>query len=587
MRLNRREVILNTLCSSLFFSLGNPIALLGQQCPRPRLTLFIFFRGGSDGLDAFPLVPPSVRSQNSELWNFLTNDPNFNRSSILLPSEYTAERPYIQQEIIPINSSSQFGLHPAWERLRNVSPISVSGTYQKPARKGCDSVNGRPLDDYLIFRLMKGVGMLHFYGKLPQRGEPDPSTLLRNIRIDKSHFNTQLFALIGMINSATGVGFLGKSVFNSDFCSNAGDIRRYRLIGVGGFSRSELGSTVYRDILSLPGGFSDLSVTEPGGTLHLGYPYKGCANYQQVNTSSIMTSSATMTDVREILNNFRGSYTEGLKKAVVDAYQRGLEAHNMLSEIANIDLKLGSEDDDAVLDRFRGYVYSRNGNIWNIAPLNRTTITNHFMNITRFFLASQNGLDRIDKTVALSIGGFDTHAGQLTDLPNLIAQVAGGIHGMLTTIFHKNNQLFGNISIYIMTEFGRTIRANAALSTDHGWGNNLIAIFTRSQPMSANQRLDRELGPTFALTSDPSSVLNSRAFDFARNVERTFLNLNPFHIYPTVSMHTGLAEMLRRAFGISSWNGILDEEFWQVNFINENQRRLWSEFLADIPSWNE
>jgi uncharacterized protein (DUF1501 family) len=66
----------------------------------------------------------------------------------------------------------------------------------------------------------------------------------------------------------------------------------------------------------------------------------------------------------------------------------------------------------------------------------------------------------------VSMGGFDTHAGQLPDHEVLLTHVAEAIHA-----FYRDLQAHGldnNVVLMTWTEFGRRVTANASGGTDHG-----------------------------------------------------------------------------------------------------------------------
>lgn len=85
------------------------------------------------------------------------------------------------------------------------------------------------------------------------------------------------------------------------------------------------------------------------------------------------------------------------------------------------------------------------------------------------------GLSLVAKAIAgrvglrvghVSMGGFDTHAGQLPDHQALLTQVAEAIHA-----FYRDLQAHGldrNVVLMTWTEFGRRVTANASGGTDHG-----------------------------------------------------------------------------------------------------------------------
>ncbi len=585
---NRREFIVNTAATALSAMMGNPVVLLGQESANPTITLFIFFRGGSDGLAMFP--PDPNNQENSALINFLRGgygtrrSEAFKRPDLLIPDQTSNSNPYSAQDIFSLGGGSQLGLHPAWSRL--AKPRSSNSSNRNNPIQPL-TVNGRSLTDYLVFRLLKGVGMLHFY----------ENTTLRNIRINKSHFDTQSMALLASTSAASGTGFLARSVYFNPGCTNDNLSSKLRLVAFNTFSNNELGViNNCGEIVRIPGSFKAFEESYPA--THPGFPRAGCTSYQDTERR-IYNRSSAQEELGNLINELRNTAEADLALRIKESYEQASTFHSFFSNLNSSNLlRLSSEEDQQdIINRFRGMEYVRNNDVWEGRFRNQNSITNQFMNICSFILSSDsNNFPRNNVTIALSIGGFDTHANQLRDLPGLIADVAGGLHGLFYTILNKKPALMDRLSVYIMTEFGRTIRQNFAQSTDHGWGNILFAIFGRSTPLNDNQRLDREVGPTLSVTGSDGvaeSTLNTQAYDYARYIEATHLDLDPMHIYPKVSMHSGLALLLSRALGINAsrletfLDQTMDHRFYKRNFILDgDQKVLWTQFLEGIPFWD-
>ncbi|MCS6894476.1 MAG: hypothetical protein NZO16_07940, partial [Deltaproteobacteria bacterium] len=163
----RRDFLLNLASTAIISGLSQPIYLWGSDSADPRCTVFIFLRGGSDGLHICHALPSA-----SQIWNYLASV----RGVLMLPESLNDSNPYARSEIIPIGS--QFGLHPWWERLMNLSNPAPG----KPTRVKCDLLpSGQPLASHIAVRLMKGVGMMHYYDQ--------PVNSLRQVQFEKSHFN--------------------------------------------------------------------------------------------------------------------------------------------------------------------------------------------------------------------------------------------------------------------------------------------------------------------------------------------------------------------------------------------------------------
>ncbi|MCS6960949.1 MAG: DUF1501 domain-containing protein, partial [Deltaproteobacteria bacterium] len=469
---SRRDFLLNLTSTAVLSSLGQPLCLWGSETEEPRSTVFIFLRGGADGLQiCHPL------SSASQLLSYLLNV----RRPLILPENLDAQNAYARSEIIPIGS--QFGLHPWWERLMNMNNPAPG----KSARIKCETVNGVPLSNYIAVRLMKGVGMLHFYDQ--------PVSSLRHVQFEKSHFNAQQLALIAMIAVSRNIGFLGKAVFkNCPDCNSIED--SLRLLGFGGWSQSELGGTEQRTIYSINSNFSELLVDR---LLGLSFPQRSCRNYYQ---STNFRAHDNWTYIQQLVSALQEEYRDavGLKRLFLDAYEKGKVAQELLYELRNTVIAPAGTSANSLTNMYSAQSYIRSNNQWvpDPKPWERSSsIRGVFMNVARFLLSSEPGLINRDKMVALSIGGFDTHADQNPALTSLITQLAGGIHGLFWSFATVKPNLLKKLSVYIMTEFGRTVASNGANSTDHGAGNILLAFFGLPGPVNANRTYDRELGPEF------------------------------------------------------------------------------------------
>lgn len=79
------------------------------------------------------------------------------------------------------------------------------------------------------------------------------------------------------------------------------------------------------------------------------------------------------------------------------------------------------------------------------------------------------------ETAAIDLGGWDTHFAQGVQegiMPRLLADLSGGL-----AAFHSDleNQI-QNLTLVVMTEFGRRAHENAGLGTDHGHGGLMFVL---------------------------------------------------------------------------------------------------------------
>lgn len=73
-----------------------------------------------------------------------------------------------------------------------------------------------------------------------------------------------------------------------------------------------------------------------------------------------------------------------------------------------------------------------------------------------------------------SLGGFDTHVGQLNSQARLLKIYAEGIEAFVQDL--KQQGTFDDTLIITFSEFGRRVKQNAANGTDHGAASNLFVI---------------------------------------------------------------------------------------------------------------
>jgi uncharacterized protein (DUF1501 family) len=78
------------------------------------------------------------------------------------------------------------------------------------------------------------------------------------------------------------------------------------------------------------------------------------------------------------------------------------------------------------------------------------------------------------KVYYVSMGGYDTHAGQTNKQNKLLEMYASGIDIFVKDL--EKNDTFKDTLILTFSEFGRRLKQNAANGTDHGAANNVFLI---------------------------------------------------------------------------------------------------------------
>lgn len=83
-----------------------------------------------------------------------------------------------------------------------------------------------------------------------------------------------------------------------------------------------------------------------------------------------------------------------------------------------------------------------------------------------------SGLDT--KVFYGALSGFDTHVNQLATQKKLLSTYANGIEAFVQDL--KDNGTFNDTLILTFSEFGRRVKQNANVGTDHGTANNVFII---------------------------------------------------------------------------------------------------------------
>ncbi|KAA5827567.1 DUF1501 domain-containing protein [Algibacter amylolyticus] len=78
------------------------------------------------------------------------------------------------------------------------------------------------------------------------------------------------------------------------------------------------------------------------------------------------------------------------------------------------------------------------------------------------------------KVFYTSLGGFDTHVNQLNTQKRLLSNYAESVEAFVEDL--KDNNTFKDTLILTFSEFGRRVKQNASIGTDHGTANNVFII---------------------------------------------------------------------------------------------------------------
>jgi len=120
------------------------------------------------------------------------------------------------------------------------------------------------------------------------------------------------------------------------------------------------------------------------------------------------------------------------------------------------------------------------------------------------------------QVAAVDYGDWDTHTGQDYRLTDLIANLAKPLHAFYRDV----SDIHQRVTIVVMSEFGRRLKANESGGTDHGHGNLMMILGSGirggrcigSWPGLANDQLDQhaDLSITTDYRQPLSEILQSR-----------------------------------------------------------------------------
>lgn len=74
----------------------------------------------------------------------------------------------------------------------------------------------------------------------------------------------------------------------------------------------------------------------------------------------------------------------------------------------------------------------------------------------------------------VSLGGFDTHAGELNTLTTLLGQLSPALRSFYDATVQLG--VAAQVTTFTLSDFGRTFQPNSAAGTDHAWGNHHLVL---------------------------------------------------------------------------------------------------------------
>ncbi len=125
-------------------------------------------------------------------------------------------------------------------------------------------------------------------------------------------------------------------------------------------------------------------------------------------------------------------------------------------------------------------------------------------------IAQSIKLDLGLRVATVDYGGWDTHVNQVDDFPNLLNGLSKGLMAFWRDLGPRQE----DVSIVVMSEFGRRLKANDSRGTDHGHGNVMMTLGPNVNggkmfgrwPGLSNDVLD--MGADLAITTDYRQVLS-------------------------------------------------------------------------------
>lgn len=88
-------------------------------------------------------------------------------------------------------------------------------------------------------------------------------------------------------------------------------------------------------------------------------------------------------------------------------------------------------------------------------------------------ISAQSQLGATRQIFYVSLGGFDTHGAQIRNHGSLLNSLSTSLAEFQTAMAYLNQQ--DNVTLFTMSEFGRTLSSNGD-GTDHGWAGNQLVM---------------------------------------------------------------------------------------------------------------
>lgn len=101
-------------------------------------------------------------------------------------------------------------------------------------------------------------------------------------------------------------------------------------------------------------------------------------------------------------------------------------------------------------------------------------LTNQLLAVTRFIEARSQLQAPGRQVFFVAAGGYDTHEGQYTGHAGLLGELDTGLHGFFSAMDALG--MSQQVTAFTMSDFGRTLKANASHGTDHAWASHHMVM---------------------------------------------------------------------------------------------------------------
>ncbi len=170
-----------------------------------------------------------------------------------------------------------------------------------------------------------------------------------------------------------------------------------------------------------------------------------------------------------------------VNKARMSSSHPAQKIHALALEGADAAMSLVAEMNSEIIG---GYYYNAEGRYKNLYSKNLADL------MKAVLYGKKKDADAIT-LLRTAWGGFDTHAGQMSFLPQTMNQISEALAGFIQDL--KDHSLFDKVTIVITSEFGRTLMENADKSTDHARAGSYYVFSGRCNGKGNNSVVGPEI----------------------------------------------------------------------------------------------